>query len=127
VFPPPPLPDPRPPRTGPRWRDHVRAWANRGPWHYAATVTAGVFLVASVLPIWTAWYFSSWEANGYLATFWGALAALVVALILHPVGEVISFQGWNATLLGVLLVVSLGVGHRLGRRAGRAPEARLGA
>jgi len=115
VFPPPPLRDPPPPKTGPRWRDHVRAWAGRSPLHFATVVTAGVFAVASFLPIWQAVYFGSWEINGYQATFWEALAALAYAMTREPVGTVASLQAWNAALLGGLLVVSLVVGRSVGR------------
>ena len=38
---------------------------------------AAVFAVASFLPIWTAWYFSDWEACGHPSSLWGTLAELL--------------------------------------------------
>ncbi|WP_020474885.1 hypothetical protein [Zavarzinella formosa] len=76
-FPPPPRTEHRAaesddvPRS--RW---LAAWAGRRPWRFAIVFTVGVFAVFSFLPVWKAWYFSSWEGLGKPASFWTMLASV---------------------------------------------------
>ena len=54
--------------------------SRRKPWvmyRYAVIYAICVFGIASLVPIWTEWYFSAREASGVPATFWHMAASFV--------------------------------------------------
>ena len=115
-FPIPPPSDPENPEPSATsaWVSRVRAWGRRHPWRFTAWFVAAAFGLASVLPVWTAWYFSPWEANGDLATFWQmAHSAWTAGDSWHlrpPVGHYF----WpEAVKLAVLVALSAPVGRWL--------------
>jgi len=96
------------------------AESSRRRWGYAARFTLAVFAVFSILPIWTAWYFSSWEGLGVWASFWTMLASIPrSAEHLNFRELVLSFYGPEVVKLTVLVAVSLGVGRKLAGWSGR--------
>lgn len=52
----------------------------RSPWRRAFRFAGVAFVVLSLLPIWPAWYFSSWEGLGEPASFWTMLLSVPGAL-----------------------------------------------
>lgn len=94
---------------------------SRQSWRYAALFTLVVFAVFSALPIWTAWYFSSWEGLGELASFWTMLASIPQAAEqVNTQKLILTFYGPEVVKLAVLLVMSLVRGRWWGgRRLGR--------
>ena len=104
-----------PPNPNPDRRSSVRAWARRHPWRFTLLCVATAFLVASVLPIWTAWHF---HPRGFLAgpsTFWEAASAVWDAAR-HPDGNLLVTRPYvwvgNATKLVGLVVVAGFVARR---------------
>ena len=88
------------------------------PWRYAALLTLIVFVVASSLPVWTAWYFGPWEGTGELASFWTMLASIPgAAEQVSARSLILKFYGYEAGKLVGLIAVSLAVGRWLGGRS----------
>lgn len=74
-------------------------------------VTLAVF---SLLPIWPAWYFSSWEGLEKPASFWTMLASVPRAIEHHsPATLLTRCYGPDVIPPAVLLCVCLFVGRRL--------------
>ena len=81
-------------------------------WRHAARFALVVFVVFSFLPVWTAWYFSSWEGNGELGSFWTMLASIPRAVERPGAGElVLDVYGPELVKLVVLVGVSLVIGR----------------
>jgi len=90
----------------------------RRPWRFAFRFALIVFAVFSVLPVWTAWYFSSWEGLGVLASFWTMLISIPrAAEQVRASDMVFEFYGPEFVKLIGLVTVSLMVGRWLGGRA----------
>lgn len=107
------------------WSKRLVTWASRGHWRFAAVFTFVVFAAFSMLPVWTAWYFSPWEGNGELASFWTMLASVPRAASQVRVSELaLEFYGPELVKLTVLLGVSIGAGRWLAGRS-RAKAAPL--
>src|SRR5436190_23903355 len=54
------------------------------PWVFAVGFALAVFAVVSVLPVWTVWWFSDWEATGERATWWEMVWSVPRALSQAP-------------------------------------------
>jgi hypothetical protein len=120
-FPVPPNSEPIRPRTAEpvsRTRgQRFRAWRRQHPWRFTAWFAVSAFALASVLPIWTAWYIGPWEASGEPATFWQmAGTAWGVRHRLFAGGQVSDFFAPELVKLAVLIVVSVPVGRWLAGR-----------
>ncbi len=96
------------------WRVPEFDWICRHPWWFAAAFTLSWLLIASVLPIWTAWYIGSWEASGERASFWEMLEAMPRAA--EQVGWqrlVLDFHETDLVELVVLAVAGVGIGRTI--------------
>lgn len=84
------------------------------------------FGVGAVLPIWTAWYFSPWEGNGYSAPLWEAISRVPATRREAP-DQFWRLQETNLVLGLALLMVAAGVGsgtYRVLARRGPSEESR---
>ncbi len=88
------------------------------PWRYAIHFTLIAFTVCSVLPVWTAWYFSSWEVTGEASSFW-TMALCISGATRQPDFRdlLVSFYGPEAVKLAALLLISLCLGWWIGSRS----------
>jgi hypothetical protein len=75
-----------------------------------------VFLVFSILPIWTAWYVGEWEAAGEQATLWGSLVSVAPSANHLDGVELFAFYRSELLKLAVVLAISLAIGWWRGRR-----------
>jgi len=95
---------------------------------WGAGAATGVLLVGSLLPIWRAWYFSSWEGVGYPATLWEALAQLPAnARDVGSTSALCDLHLGNLIQGGILQVMALDIGvggYRLA--AARQPKRCVG-
>lgn len=80
-------------------------------WRHAARFALFAFVVFSFLPVWSAWYFGTWEATGERAPFWFMLASFVEATKRRDVLRLVTdFYDTELVKLAVLLVVAFAVG-----------------
>ena len=120
-FPIPPPNDPDQPRSSAasaRFR-RVRAWGRLHPWRFTAWSVVAMFGLASVLPVWTAWYFSPWEANGEPATFWQMVRSAWGAGDAWGMNPPIGHYFWPE---GVKLAVVIGASAGIGRWLAGNPD-----
>ena len=113
-FPVPPPNEPRPPwpPTTPTRFGRLRAWGRQHPWRFTAWFVVVVLGLASVMPVWTAWYFSPWEANGEPATFWEMIrSAWTAGDSWHMRPSITGFYWPEAVKLAVLVVLSAIIGR----------------
>jgi hypothetical protein len=87
------------------------------PWRFAVLFTLVVFSAFSLLPVWTASYFSSWEEVQVRASFWTMLASLPPAAEQVRARELVLGYGPEVIKLVVLLGAGLGVGRWLAGRS----------
>ncbi len=98
--------------------------ASQIAWRHAAWFALAVFALFSVLPVWSAWYFSPWEGLGVQTSFWTMLASIPRAAEQVNARELVfTYYRFEAVKLAVLIVVSLGLGRWLAGRYLDAPAA----
>src|SRR5688572_27154427 len=84
-------------------------------WRFAVGYALRAFVLAAILPVWTAWHFSSWEANGETTWFPLMLHSFGrAAFETHPRPDLIEFYGSELVKALAALFVGATVGVFLG-------------
>src|SRR4051794_7687459 len=86
-------------------------------WRFAGGDAPRAFVLAALLPLWTAWYFSSWGANGEITWFPLMLHSFGrAAFDTHPHPNLLEYYGVELGKVVAVLFVGAAVGVFLGLR-----------
>lgn len=103
------------------------AMRKRGVTIRSTGAALAVFAAGAALPIWSAWYFSDWEGNGYQGPLWTAVGQMPATWRAVGPNKFWDSQGTNLALGAVLVLLAAGVGYRRYRAGicrGNSEEAR---
>jgi hypothetical protein len=93
---------------------------------WAIGAASAVFGAGAALPVWSAWYFGTWEATGSSGPLWEAVGRMPATWRAVGPYEFWDLQGTNLVLGAVLVLLAAGAGYwryRSGTRRGHSEEA----
>jgi hypothetical protein len=87
--------------------------------HFVAAYALRAFGLSLLIPIWTAYYFSSWEITGKITWFPIMLDSFFRAAERENAQTLFDIYGENLVKLAVVLLAGAAMGHYKARRAVR--------